>query len=63
MAGRKGERNRTILAAFEAGTSPPALAKTHGLTPSTVYAIIAMEKHKRTVAEIRAAEEAGDKTE
>jgi hypothetical protein len=51
VVSRNGERNRTILAAYDAGAPAAALAGLHGLALTTIYSILAMEKHKRSIAE------------
>ena len=47
---RKTERDRQILAAFEAGKSIEELSQVHGLTSKRITAILTTERHKRTVS-------------
>ena len=46
----KSDRNRRMLAAFEAGQSLEQLGNVHCLTQARVRAVLTDEKHKRTVS-------------
>jgi Mor family transcriptional regulator len=50
MESRNAERNRQMLAAFEAGRSVEGLAADYGLTLTTVRSILTGERHKRRVS-------------
>jgi Mor family transcriptional regulator len=46
---RHGERDRAIMAAFEAGKSIEELSEVHRLTRTRIVTILTTERHKRTV--------------
>ena len=46
----KTDRDRQILAAFEAGQSVEALCGIHGLSRERINKILTAERHKRTVS-------------
>ncbi len=46
----KTDRNRRIMADFEAGHSLEQLSADHGLTPLRVQAVLTDEKHRRRIS-------------
>jgi len=47
---RHAERDRAIIAAFEAGKSVEELSDVHGLTRDRITTILTTERHKRIVS-------------
>jgi len=47
---RTANRNREILAGFEAGLSVEALGERHGLTLARIRTILIDEKHRRNLS-------------